>query len=1008
MKHALSLFTALLLLSPLASVAKNQDALPGPMDLRCNGQKDPLGIDAAPQLSWKLGDARRGAAQTAYQVLASSKPSLLEEGKGDVWDSGRIESAQSHLVSFGTPLRSGQRIHWKVRYWDQAGEPSPWSAPAWFETALLKPEDWQAKWVDAAFAAVNNASTEQWADFLLTRSAPAMPELEASYRQLLRDIPGPVVMGKDFTLKAVPETARVYVSAKNGMYTVFINGRRVGDTEYEPAFIAGNNPAPFYAVYDVTDLLRPGENHIRVLLKWRPYDHPCNGDHYIQNQPAKLLLQLNANTAGGSEVLAKTDDSWQQTASPIVKGHFYIGEVYDAKGHNALTADAGVAGPEWKPAAQSTAPVNVRLRFFEPERVVKTVSPQTVFSPAPGVWTFDLGEMITGNIEWTVPDDLREGDEVVFRYGSELREVGSHMPGIEVYYPGKEAASDPSRLLSFFLDFGIFCNIKALTEIEPKYRHIKAYAMVPCDLYLASGRKGAVWRSTERIHAFRYIEVVGLKTQPRPEDLKGLMIHTDSPRVGTFESSEPEFNRFHDLSVKTTLMNSHGFYADCWDREKWPWNGNWPKQRFMLYAHDDSRLNLKVTMDNAFAATKDGRAGLNAFGGGNSVLYPGSLIYLPWAAYQFTGDIRPLQDNFDAFLQHIRGVQKQFQQQPNSLIIRSDVLGDWLSMGQSKSDEWLRKNPQLKESWTDGTGFGAKIPRSQRSFLASATQCEMAGICAEIAGLLGRKEDQAWLQDFHSRMKAEINQVFFNPEAATYGRQPDSGPWGTDVEDSIALDSGIVPDEAKARVHEQLLDNLRKRDHAPITGIIASQPFLSVLAKFGNADDAYAVMAREEAPGIKSMLRASPDGLCEYMHAISAKPRMVGSRCHADMAGWAYWFYHGLGGLRPDWRQPGFKHFVLAPQIPKKMGFARITHESPYGKIVSSWKRDGARIRWEVVVPPNSTATAVFPDANAQEIRVETKSLKDAGLSAKAGENGTVTVELVAGAYAFEFNTTTE
>jgi hypothetical protein len=61
-----------------------------------------------------------------------------------------------------------------------------------------------------------------------------------------------------------------------------------------------------------------------------------------------------------------------------------------------------------------------------------------------------------------------------------------------------------------------------------------------------------------------------------------------------------------------------------------------------------------------------------------------------------------------------------------------------------------------------------------------------------------------------------------------------------------------------------------------------------------------------------------------------------------------------------------------------------------------------------VVVPPNSTATAVFPDANAQEIRVETKSLKDAGLSAKAGENGTVTVELVAGAYAFEFNTTTE
>jgi alpha-L-rhamnosidase len=257
-------------------------------------------------------------------------------------------------------------------------------------------------------------------------------------------------------------------------------------------------------------------------------------------------------------------------------------------------------------------------------------------------------------------------------------------------------------------------------------------------------------------------------------------------------------------------------------------------------------------------------------------------------------------------------------------------------------------------------------------------------------------------------MKAEINEVFFNPENATYGKHPDSGPWGTDVEDAFALDFGIVPDNDIARVHKQLLDNLRKRNHAPITGIVTTVPFLSVLAKFGDADDAYAVMAREEIPGIKSMLKASPDGLCENMYSLSAERRSVDSRCHADMAGWAYWFYHGLGGLRPDWRQPGFKHFVLAPQIPEKMGFARITHESPYGKIVSSWKRDGAHVRWELVVPANSTATAVFPDANAQSIRVETKSLKDAGLSAKAGENGTVTVELVAGAYTFDFDTITK
>ena len=134
-------------------------------------------------------------------------------------------------------------------------------------------------------------------------------------------------------------------------------------------------------------------------------------------------------------------------------------------------------------AGQGVAPL------FEPERVKKVVTPVDVFSPAPGVWTFDLGEMITGAVEWQVPDDLPAGAEVVFRYGQELRRQGSHFPGIEWHYPPGNQTTNKSRLLSHYTDMGVVINIG-----QPP---IKELSHIPCDLYASGGAQGAVWRSSE-------------------------------------------------------------------------------------------------------------------------------------------------------------------------------------------------------------------------------------------------------------------------------------------------------------------------------------------------------------------------------------------------------------------------------------------------------------------------------------------------------------------------------
>jgi hypothetical protein len=120
--------------------------------LRCEYQKDPLGIDAAcPGLSWIMNSNRRGDFQSAYQVLVASTPEKLSRGQGDLWDSGRVESSDSiHVPYSGIPLESRARCYWKVRVWDTARQASPWSTVSFWTMGLLKSTDWKAHWITAS------------------------------------------------------------------------------------------------------------------------------------------------------------------------------------------------------------------------------------------------------------------------------------------------------------------------------------------------------------------------------------------------------------------------------------------------------------------------------------------------------------------------------------------------------------------------------------------------------------------------------------------------------------------------------------------------------------------------------------------------------------------------------------------------------------------------------------------------------------------------------------------
>ncbi len=138
----------------LASPATAQDHPLAPTHLRCEYHVDPLDLgERKPRFSWEVVDPRRGAVQSAYQiVVVKSRQDLPASPAGQTaWDSGKVASRETCQIEYAGPaLESFQHYSWKVRTYDGQGRASPWSEPAVFGMGPLAPADWKAQWIGDA------------------------------------------------------------------------------------------------------------------------------------------------------------------------------------------------------------------------------------------------------------------------------------------------------------------------------------------------------------------------------------------------------------------------------------------------------------------------------------------------------------------------------------------------------------------------------------------------------------------------------------------------------------------------------------------------------------------------------------------------------------------------------------------------------------------------------------------------------------------------------------------
>jgi alpha-L-rhamnosidase len=369
-------------------------------ELRVEYATNPIGIDVArPRFSWQLrgGATERDLGQSAYEVQVAERADALgaEVGGAPVWRSGRVSSSSSNQVEYGGPqLRSGTRYFWRVRVWDRDAKASPWSAPAYWEMALLARDDWKAQWIEPTWTEVDSVS----------QPAP-----------LLR---------RDFTLRTPAREARLYVTS-HGLYELYLNGQRVGDAVLTPGWTSYNKRLQ-YQTYDVTSLLHSGRNALGAVLGdgWYRGRIGFSNQRNVYGHKLGLLLQLRITYADGRAELVTSDGSWRATPGPIRAADIYDGERYDARLEQPGWTSAGFDDHAWQPVRVAGTPnEHLVAPVSPPVRRIQEIRPIAILHTPAGETVFDLGQNMVGWVRLRVQGPA--GTNVTLRHAEVLDRAGN-------------------------------------------------------------------------------------------------------------------------------------------------------------------------------------------------------------------------------------------------------------------------------------------------------------------------------------------------------------------------------------------------------------------------------------------------------------------------------------------------------------------------------------------------------------------------------------------------------
>ncbi|UCG56951.1 MAG: family 78 glycoside hydrolase catalytic domain [Phycisphaerales bacterium] len=473
----------------------------------------------------------------------------------------------------------------------------------------------------------------------------------------------------------------------------------------------------------------------------------------------------------------------------------------------------------------------------------------------------------------------------------------------------------------------------------------------------------------------RWIQIEGLSYKPRPEQIRGHLVRTDYRRVGHFECSDEQLNDIYDATLWTFENLSLGAYVvDCPHRERMGYGGD-------AHATTETALNnyslgafyTKWSQDWRDAQSPDGNLPYTAptYWGGGGPAWSGYCITLPWQIYLRYGDVRILRENFSTMQRWLSFLETKSS---NNMLVRWggewDFLGDWL--------------------WPGAKGVNGDT--RETLFFNNCYWIYNLQTAAQIAEILGERTVAAAHRSRAEQIRRTVHKEFFKPDENSY------------VNDfqgylAIALLIGLPPEQLRPAVWKRLEDEiLIKRKGHVHAGITAGYFLMEALLAGGRSDLIFEMASKDTYPGWADMLKRGATTIWEAWDGRN-------SLLHSSYLWIGTWYMEGLAGINGDPEHPGFKHFVIKPEVLNKpsLRWVKASYESQYGPIVSEWKIADDKFQHAVAVPPNTSATLYLPVENKTSIRESGLRISEAkGVELTRQENGRAVLRLQPGSYVFE------
>jgi hypothetical protein len=751
-------------------------------------------IEVTPRFSWQLISGERNQWQSAYEIQLFTDAEKLKTGKPE-WTTGKVKSSESILVEGkGISLNAAQTYFWRVKIWDAENRESEWSEPAVFETGLPGAEDWKnAKWIG-----FEQLPAEE-------KMVPGVHGNGDKLGDLCTDRPVVPLFRKTFETKGEIKNATLYITGL-GHYEAVINGQKPGNHFLAPGW-TNYDKSILYNIFDVTDLLKNGENVIGATVGNGFFN--INRERYRKlviawgNQ--MMIAQLRIRYADETEQTIVTGDDWKTTPSPITFSSIYGGEDYDAQLEQPGWDQPGFDDSAWKNTVTVQPPAGKLVPETDyPLEIKETFQVKNIIPLNDGSYLYDFGQNASGIIELRVKG----------KKGTVVKLTPSELITAEDQ-PNQSATGSPYT-------FSYTLKGEGVETWQPKFtyygfRYVKVEGAVPSG---TSGEKNA--------------ELVELK-----------MLHNrnSAPETGTFSCSYELFNRTFDLINYAIKSNFQSVLTDCPHREKL----GWLEQTHLMgssvhFNFDIHELYRKQVNDMMEAQLPNGLVPDIApefvpFEGGfrDSPEWGSAAVILPWLVYKWYGDISVMQKAWPMMTKYVEYLKSKSE---DHIVLHG--LGDWFDYGPRQPGE-----AQL----------------TPKALTATAIYYYDVKLLAEMAGILHKTEEQKQFESWGADIKTAFNQRFFNAEKGIIST-------GSQTSMAMPLCVGLVDDAEKNKVLQNLEDSIRAQGKPLTAGDVGFRYLVEALTYGGKSQLLFDMNARDDVPGYGFQLKKGATALTESWPAL--------------------------------------------------------------------------------------------------------------------------------------------